>query len=138
MRQLTAFLVITVMTVAGLTGCGAQRPLMVAAPQGQMEAQKMSPAEVKLERIRALVGSWSLAYVNDHYRAGTHGTPTVELNTLTVRAALLGEGYNFTAKIFYKDDANNGHVQVKGHYDYKNRKYSQIEFKELDIDHLAR
>ncbi len=136
MQKTTASLVIGLVTVAALSGCGAQRPLMVAAPTvSAVEAQKMSPSEVKLERIRALVGSWSLAYVNDHYRAGTHGAPTVELKTLKVGQPLLGPGYNFTAKVYYHDDATQGNVELKGHYDEKNRKYSQVAFKELDIDH---
>lgn len=137
MRQLTASVVTALVTVASLAGCGAQgASLTAAAPQGQVQASKMSPDAIKLERIRALVGSWAMAYVTRHYRGEQ---PTVELKSLSVRAAAApATGYRFTAKVFYQDGATAGHVQVKGRYDNVNRKYSEVEFKELDIDHQAK
>ena len=134
MRQLTANVLVAVLTVATVAGCGTQASPLAAGTQGQLQASKLTAEQIKVERVRALVGSWSLAYVNQHYK-GT--TPDAELKGVTVRAVAAG-GYNFTSKIFYKDTTTMGNVQVKGHYDAKNRKYSQVTFKEIDIDHRAR
>jgi predicted small lipoprotein YifL len=135
MRRLTSSVLVALVTVATVAGCGAQRsPLGVAPQASALQASRMTSDEIKLERIKALVGSWSMAYVTHHYKGES---PTVELKSTSVRAAATG-GYNFTVKVYYKDANTAGHVQVKGHYDNKNRKYSQVSFKELDIDHLNR